>query len=637
MIENVSKYLFWGVNSDLEGFLKESQKLGVIEFKPSSGKKPLQLTKKAEKLLSAIKILKKETKFEQSGHLEERSPEEIAQTVIKLKNTFEKNHEIKRQLKNEIRRVKVFGDFSQVELKKLEMETGYKARFYTSRISKRDILEKDNDLIYLGSDNALDYYIAFSQKDTVYAGYSEVVIERPLGELRNKLKRTNEETKKAHEQLTLYVHYIDILREALLEEMNSYHFEFTLEEVSHHFEKKLFFIEAWVPDKFIPKLDKLTKQFRIKKEKITIEASERVPTYMDNKNVSKMGEDLVKIYDIPAPEDKDPSIFVICAFAIFFSMIVADAGYGLLYLLISAFGFYKLRKAKESIRRMFKLFMIVSSCCIVWGICIGSYFGLELKPDNPLQKVSILNILVHQKAKYHIAEKDDVFKEWAEKSPAALDAKTSDEFLLSVQKQKGDTIAYEILEEFKDNIMIELSLLVGVIHICLSLARYLLRNYAAIGWIIFVLGGYLFFPSMLHATSIIHFTYLISKATATAFGFQMLWIGISAAWIIAIIQNKLKGLEEPLQAIQIFADVLSYLRLYALALAAMIMASTFNQIGRETGFALGTLIIIVGHVTNMTLGIMGGVIHGLRLNFLEWYHYCFEGGGKLFKPLKIEK
>jgi V/A-type H+-transporting ATPase subunit I len=33
---------------------------------------------------------------------------------------------------------------------------------------------------------------------------------------------------------------------------------------------------------------------------------------------------------------------------------------------------------------------------------------------------------------------------------------------------------------------------------------------------------------------------------------------------------------------------------------------------------------------------MGGVIHGLRLNFLEWYHYSFEGGGKRFNPLKYE-
>jgi V/A-type H+-transporting ATPase subunit I len=55
----------------------------------------------------------------------------------------------------------------------------------------------------------------------------------------------------------------------------------------------------------------------------------------------------------------------------------------------------------------------------------------------------------------------------------------------------------------------------------------------------------------------------------------------------------------------------------------------------DAGLFFGALIIALGHVTNITLGIMGGVIHGLRLNFLEWYHHCFEGGGKKFNPLKL--
>ncbi|MFS8563708.1 MAG: hypothetical protein LVR00_05075 [Rhabdochlamydiaceae bacterium] len=86
--------------------------------------------------------------------------------------------------------------------------------------------------------------------------------------------------------------------------------------------------------------------------------------------------------------------------------------------------------------------------------------------------------------------------------------------------------------------------------------------------------------------------------------------------------------------IQIFVDVLSYLRLYALSLAAAIMASTFNQEGSALGLVFGAVAIFLGHCINISVGFMGGIIHGLRLNFLEWYHHCFDGGGKLFKPLK---
>ena len=64
------------------------------------------------------------------------------------------------------------------------------------------------------------------------------------------------------------------------------------------------------------------------------------------------------------------------------------------------------------------------------------------------------------------------------------------------------------------------------------------------------------------------------------------------------------------------------------------MAQTFNDLGQALGFAAGMLVILLGHGVNVLLSIMGGTIHGLRLNFLEWYRYSFEGGGKLFEPLK---
>ena len=55
------------------------------------------------------------------------------------------------------------------------------------------------------------------------------------------------------------------------------------------------------------------------------------------------------------------------------------------------------------------------------------------------------------------------------------------------------------------------------------------------------------------------------------------------------------------------------------------------------GLQLGFILIILGHAINILLAIMGGVIHGLRLNFIEWYHYSFEGDGRLFSPLKLFK
>jgi V/A-type H+-transporting ATPase subunit I len=175
---------------------------------------------------------------------------------------------------------------------------------------------------------------------------------------------------------------------------------------------------------------------------------------------------------------------------------------------------------------------------------------------------------------------------------------------------------------------------VGTIHVITSLFRYWSRNWANIGWVLFAIGGYLYFPDYLNTASLVQFLNIASLKIAAAFGYQLIIFGISISLIIALIQKRLKGLGEIANLVQVFADILSYLRLYALALASSIMAETFNEMGIKMGLFFGVIVILAGHVINFVLGTMGGVIHGLRLNFIEWYHYSFDGGGKLFKPLR---
>jgi V/A-type H+-transporting ATPase subunit I len=152
-----------------------------------------------------------------------------------------------------------------------------------------------------------------------------------------------------------------------------------------------------------------------------------------------------------------------------------------------------------------------------------------------------------------------------------------------------------------------------------------------------MIGGTLYFPKILNATSIINFTGLVSKELAYAWGGQLVYGGIGLAFVAALFQKKWMAFHELTNVIQVFADVLSYIRLYALGLAGAMVAKTFNEMGMNAGLFGGALIILAGHINNLGLSIMGGAIHGLRLNFLEWYHYSFDGGGKLFDPLKLKK
>jgi len=263
----------------------------------------------------------------------------------------------------------------------------------------------------------------------------------------------------------------------------------------------------------------------------------------------------------------------------------------------------------------------------------SSYLGLKLAPSNALSQISPTHYLIEHKAEYHLKNQDDVYQFWLKRFPNISKASSGKEMLEIATEQKKKVMTYPIVDEFFSNIMLEFILVVGIVHISLGFLRFLRRNIAGLGWIFFLIGGYFFFPSILHATTIPEFMGWISKPVSSALGLQFLYIGVGFAVILGFIQHRLKGLGEIAHLVQVIADVLSYLRLYALSLAGAIMASTFNQEGSDLNLLLGFIVILAGHSVNMMLALGGGFIHGLRLNFIEWYHYCFDGGGRLFKPL----
>ncbi len=102
----------------------------------------------------------------------------------------------------------------------------------------------------------------------------------------------------------------------------------------------------------------------------------------------------------------------------------------------------------------------------------------------------------------------------------------------------------------------------------------------------------------------------------------------------------LDGLQALTNVTRVFGDVLSYLRLFALGLASASLALTFNNLAREAssvqglGLLFALLILLVGHVLNLALSLMSGVVHGLRLNYIEFYNWALSGEGYAFRPFK---
>ncbi len=91
----------------------------------------------------------------------------------------------------------------------------------------------------------------------------------------------------------------------------------------------------------------------------------------------------------------------------------------------------------------------------------------------------------------------------------------------------------------------------------------------------------------------------------------------------------------------LFGDVLSYIRLFALGISSAILGFVFNDISLQlldvpyVGWLFFIILLLVGHSINLFLATLGGVIHPMRLTFVEFYKNAgFEGGGKVYRPFK---
>lgn len=301
------------------------------------------------------------------------------------------------------------------------------------------------------------------------------------------------------------------------------------------------------------------------------------PTLLDNPAALAGGEEVVQFFQIPGYRGWDPSRVVFFSFVSFFALIMSDAGYSLLLAAVLFFYWQKMGKT-ETGRRLRTMGVALSIASFAWGIVVGSYFGASA-PFEWLQHLKMLD-----------------------------------------------------LNDF-DSMML-LSITVGAVHLILGnlmmawVRRNSLQTWASIGW-------------------------AISVAVALAGWIQgfVLWhwiicgLGLALVLVFSSAQSGwggrrwIDGLLALTGITKIFGDVLSYLRLFALGLASASLAMTFNKLAVDVAAALPAigllfkvLILLVGHLLNFFLTVISGVIHGLRLNLIEFYNWSLADEGYAFQP-----
>jgi V/A-type H+-transporting ATPase subunit I len=633
---DVKKYLFVGPENDRLAFFAKAQEQGIIHFIDKKSLSVKQVPQDSENIAKAIKVVRGLPTTDQEETDRYDLSSEIAKQILALKENIDRLLEEERVIRLEMSRVEPFGEFSLEDINYIRREGHRLVQFYCAKMGLAEKLDLPDEVLYVASANGLDYFIAFKTKEKQYPHLIEMIIDRPWGVLNKRHQEILSELHLCETQLKEYAKYNTFLHHALINSLNEHH----LQQASHFVQMPLeegmiFSVEGWVPVNKEPLLEQLVSGTNIHAEEIANDPTDVAPTYLENTGAARIGEDLVHIYDTPSNTDNDPSPWVLVFFALFFSMIMGDGGYGLILLMVALYIHNKKLKMSKSSKRALDLVTILSFSLIAWGVLTTSFFGMTIAPDSPLRKFSLMSWLVEKKVEYHVQRHDETWQEWVKNYPQLATASDPTEFLMQAHtKSSNGLVSYDAYNKFADNIMIELALFVGVLHIIISMLRYIRRNPQNIGWVIFLVGAYLYTPVFLGATSIVNFAFGVDKYVEAENGLYLMYGGAILAVIIALFKQKWLGLLEATVVIQIFGDVLSYLRLYALGLSGSLLTATMNEMAASVPLVFGILILIFGHVVNLALSIMGGVIHGLRLNFLEWYHYSFEGGGKVFNPLR---
>jgi len=301
---------------------------------------------------------------------------------------------------------------------------------------------------------------------------------------------------------------------------------------------------------------------------------------------------------LPGYREPETSIIFLIFFVVFFAMIVGDAGYALLLLLCALC--YRLVARDRRQKEGAALLIATGGATLMWGALSGNWFGQETIAQLPLLSFLVVPELDAFNAR------SIPFVQW---------------------------ICFMIA-----------TLHMSIAHIWRMIYEWKYRSWMQslvnLGWMLLIFGMYA----------------IAVRLILGAFGFwypsNFLWTIIGGVAIIALFEKQEAGrsfllgvakgvgglFNTLLSGVSLFADVISYLRLFAVGLASVEIARSFNQLAFSVdagvfSVAISIIILIIGHSLNIAMGMLSIIVHGIRLNMLEFSgHLGVEWSGTPYEP-----
>ncbi|MDR1787994.1 MAG: V-type ATP synthase subunit I [Treponema sp.] len=361
-----------------------------------------------------------------------------------------------------------------------------------------------------------------------------------------------------------------------------------------------------------------------------------VPTKLKHNRFVRLLNPLTGFLEVtPGYREVDISLWFLIFFTIFFGMIFGDAGYGLLILLGSIAGLCK--TARKGPPLILKLAALLGFSNFLWGLLTGSWFGLTLAAlpaplagvGDALQRLSLPLISG--------TPRQDSFWE------PLLRLLPLDRGLLF-----GPTSA-KIVQQNLMIVCFSLALAqLSIGHIIAFFKNRSLKSLADLGNIAMLFGMYCIILYLIVSNEARRFALFPPAVYIFAGGFALNFLFANyersaarnafAAFGKSILESFKNIISVILGIANVFSDIMSYIRLWAVGLAGAAIAETVNSLagpilGHLAFFILGIVLLLFGHGLNLILNVLSVLVHGVRLNTLEFSgHVGLTWSGQPYRP-----
>ena len=360
----------------------------------------------------------------------------------------------------------------------------------------------------------------------------------------------------------------------------------------------ILYLDGWTPAEETGKLEKALKGFDCAWELTEPDPEDypNVPIKLKNNKLTRSMNTITEMYSLPAYDGIDPNPLMAPFYIVFYGMMMADAGYGLLMMLGTQF---LLRKTKPKNPNFMELFFWSGVSTFVVGMMTGGFFG-DLIPQL-VRMVAPASKMLAENGGY----------DW---------------FYKPLFTPLNDTIMIMVASLVLGVLQIFTGMGVSVFMKCKE-GDFLDALFSEITWwiilagvalAIFGIGNVAGVPVVL----VIGILMLVFGGTRKAKGFG------KVTSLVGLVYNGVTGY---------FSDTLSYIRIMALMLSGSVIASVFNTLGATFGNIFMLIIIsLLGNALNMALNLLGCYVHDLRLQCLEFFGRFYKEGGKPYQPLTIQ-